>query len=143
MTQNPPTGGGKSFIWENGDGALCIWNVVEDRQIGEILEGGDGEVSSAAFSYDGKQIVAAYSDGIIRIWDAATGRQVGDPLIGPKSGAVSAAFTSDGKRVLSVFEDGTIHIWDFAPLQDLIDGTRKQFKDCELTPEEKKRFYLE
>ena len=31
----------------------------------------------------------------------------------------------------------------FPPLQDLVDETRKRFKDRQLTPEERKRFYLE
>lgn len=44
---------------------------------------------------------------------------------------------------LSGSEDKTVRIWDFPPLQDLIDETRKRFKDRQLTPEERKKYYLE
>lgn len=64
-------------------------------------------------------------------------------LCGHTSGVFSATFSPDGKRIVSASVDGTIRIWSFPPLQDLIDQTRERFKDCPLTPEERRMYYLE
>ena len=65
------------------------------------------------------------------------------PLEGHTRNINSAAFSPDGKFIVSAANDGTIRIWDFPPLQELIDQTRKRFKDRQLTPEEKRKYYLE
>lgn len=55
----------------------------------------------------------------------------------------SASFSPDGTKIVSASGDYTIRIWGFPPLQELIDKTRERFKDRELTPEERRKFYLE
>ncbi len=100
-------------------------------------------INSVAFSPDGKRIVSGYDDCTIRIWDAATGAQIGEPLTGHTEWINSVAISPDGKRIVSGSRDKTIRIWDFPSLQDLIDITRQRFKGRELTPEEKRKYYLE
>ena len=36
-----------------------------------------------------------------------------------------------------------IIIWDYPPLEELIKETRERFKDNPLTPEERRKYYLE
>lgn len=55
----------------------------------------------------------------------------------------SVAFSPDGKRIVSGASDGTVRIWEYPPLQDLIDETRRRFKDRQLTPEERREYYLD
>ena len=112
-------------------------------QIGDPLEGHTDCVNSAAFSPDGKRIVSASKDNTVRIWDAQTGKPIGAPLEGHTLGVNSAAFSPDGKRIVSASDDNTVRIWDFPPLEDLINQTRERFKGCQLTPEERRKYYLE
>ena len=98
---------------------------------------------SVSFSPDGKRIVSASWDKTIRIWDAQTGHQIGQPLEGHIDYVQSASFSPDGKRIVSASWDHTIRIWEFPSLQELIDSVRERFKDYPLTPEERKKYYLE
>ena len=134
---------GKRIVSASSDNTVRIWDAQRGKQIGGPLEGHSGYVYSVAFSPDGKRIVSASQDKTIRIWDTQTGKQIGEPLQGHTDYVNSAAFSPDGKRIVSASSDNTIRIWDFPPLQELIDQTRERFKDRKLTPEEKRKYYLE
>ena len=108
-----------------------------------VLTGHKNDVTSVAFSPNGKRIASGSDDKTVRIWDAATGKQIGEPLIGHTELVYSVAFSPDGKHIMSVSRNRTVLIWDIPPLQELIDETRKRFKDRQLTPEERKKYYLE
>lgn len=123
---------------------LQFWDASTCTPIkGYLFEGHSDDVTAVAYSPDGKYIVSGSKDSTIRIWDVASGKQIGRPFVEHISPVNYVAFSPDGKRILSKSEDGTVRIWDFPSLQDLINETRKRFKDCELTPEERKSFYLE
>lgn len=123
---------------------LQFWDASTCTPIeGYSFEGHTGDVRAVAYSPDGKYIVSGSKDSTIRIWDVASGKQIGRPFAEHISPVNYVSFSPDGKRILSKSEDGTVRIWDFPSLQDLINETRKRFKDCELTPEERKSFYLE
>ena len=71
----------------------------------------DNNVSSAAFSPDGKYVVTASWDNTAKIWDAQTIKQVGETM--KHDGIVSsAAFSPDGKYVVTASDDNTAKIWD-------------------------------
>ena len=133
---------GKRIVSGSFDSTIRIWDVATGKQIGEPLTGHTGSVIFVAFSPDGKRIVSG-SCNTIRIWDVATGKQISEPLRGHTDWIKSVAFSPDGKRIVSGSSDKTIRIWDFPSLQDLIDITRQRFKGRELTPEEKRDYYLE
>ena len=65
----------------------------------------------------------------------------------PRCSVVYATFSPDGETILSAGLSEII-LWDaqsknFPPLQELIDQTRERFKDRPLTPEERRKYYLE
>ena len=122
---------------------LQFWAAATGNPIGDPLEGHSDDVTAVAYSPDGKYIVSGSKDSTIRIWDVASGKQIGRPFVEHISPVNYVSYSPDGKHILSKSEDGTVRIWDFPSLQDLINETRKRFKDCELTPEERKSFYLE
>ena len=69
------------------------------------------EVSSVAFTPDGKRIVSGSADTTVRVWDAGTGQPVGQPITAP-SEVSSVAFSPDGTRIVSGSADTTVRVWD-------------------------------
>ena len=134
---------GKYIVSAYLDRTVRIWDAKTGLQVGAPLQGHTRSVNSASFSPDGKYIVSASEDETVRIWDAKTGRQVGTPLEGHTDPVWSASFSPDGRHIVSASADNTIRIWDFPPLQELIDQTRERFKSRQLTPEERRKYYLE
>ena len=72
----------------------------------------DSNVSSVAFSPDGKQIVSGLWDNTVRVWDAVTGKAVGEPFRGHVGQVTSVAFSPDGKQIVSGSRDTTVRVWD-------------------------------
>ena len=134
---------GKRIVSASHDKTVRIWDAHTGKQIGKPLEGDTSQVDNASFSPDGKYIVSASYDHTVRIRDAHTGKQIGKPLNGHTGAVFSASFSPDGKRIVSASHDKTVRIWDFHPLQQLIDETRDRFKNRQLTPEERRKYYLE
>ena len=132
---------GKRIVSGSWDETIRIWDATTGKEL-ETLEGHTNIVYSVSFSPDGKRIVSGSSDRTIRIWDATTGKEL-EILEGHTGGVSSVSFSPDGKLIVSNSYDRTIRIWDFPPLQELIDKTREQFKDYPLTPEERRKYYLE
>jgi WD40 repeat protein len=69
------------------------------------------DVSSAAFSPDGRHIVIASADKTARPWDAETGKQLSEPMR-HELDVWSAAFSLDGCRIVTTSNDYTTQIWD-------------------------------
>ena len=122
---------GKRIVSGTDINTICIWDAATCDLIGESWEGHTDDVTAVAYSPDGKYIVSGSKDSTIRIWDVASGKQIGRPFAEHISPVNYVAFSPDGKRTLSKSEDGTVRIWDFPSLQDLINETRKRFKDCD------------
>ena len=132
---------GKRIVSTSDDKTIRIWDAETGIQI-DILEGHTNSVLFASFSPDGKLVVSASSDNTVRVWDVKTGQLM--LLLEKHSKPVlSAFFCSDGKRIVSASDNYIVRIWDFPPLQELIDETRERFKDRPLTPEERRKYYLE
>ena len=129
------------IVSASDDKTVRIWDA-QSRKLLKTLEGHTIFVQSASFSPDGKQIVSASSDNTVRVWDVQSGLLL-QTLEGHTSSVYSASFSPDGKRIVSASGDKTIRIWDFPPLDSLIEKTRERFKNRPLTPEERRKYYLE
>jgi WD40 repeat protein/Tfp pilus assembly protein PilF len=90
---------------------LSAWrrHLVE---LNGLLSHGD-QVSSVAFSPDGKMILTGSFDQTARLWDAETGRPIGEPLEHPDR-VFSVAFSPDGRTIITGCGDGAARLWDAA-----------------------------
>jgi WD40 repeat protein len=70
-----------------------------------------GPVNQAAFSPDGRWVLAAGRDGFARIWDLESDGPIGAAM--PHAGPVlGAEFSGDGRYVVSACEDRTARVWE-------------------------------
>ncbi|KAF5329178.1 hypothetical protein D9611_013186 [Ephemerocybe angulata] len=75
------------------------------------LTGHTGQVTSAAFSWDGTKIVSGAGDHTVRVWDSVTG--AGQTILAGHTNVVrSVAFSPDGKNIVSGSFDNTVRVWD-------------------------------
>ena len=132
---------GKRIVSASFDHTVRIWDAETGQQL-KILEGHVNQ--NATLSPDGKYVASASQDETVRIWDIDTGRQVFQCTFChlDRYRYIAIAFSPDGRHIITA-EDDCIKFWSFPPLQELIDQTRELFKDCPLTPEERKKYYLD
>jgi WD40 repeat protein len=72
----------------------------------------EGNVTSVAFSRNGKLLATGSSDGTVKLWDTSTGAESA-PLSSNHSGTIwSVAFSSDGKMLATAGADHNIMLWD-------------------------------
>lgn len=100
---------GRLLLTGSADGRARIWAASTGERLSELV-GRDIIAREAAFSPDGKLVVASSSNGA-RIWDAGTGKQLAD-LIGHTGLINTAAFSPSGKLVVTASYDGTARVWD-------------------------------
>jgi len=80
---------------------------------------GHHEVSSVAFSPDGKYILSAGTmKNSLQLWDSVTGKEI-RTFIGDTDAIYSAAVSPDGKYVLSGSANQTMKLWDVATGKEL------------------------
>jgi WD40 repeat protein/serine/threonine protein kinase len=70
------------------------------------------EISSVAFSPDGRQIAYGDYNNTVKVWDIETGSKPLRTLSGHRDLVCSVAFSPDGRQIASASKDGTIKIWD-------------------------------
>lgn len=131
---------GQCIVTASNNGVISLWNAKTGELVAKMKGHAKG-INYVAFSPDGKYLVSASEDTTVRIWNVETGVEI--MTLDQNSGRVlCATFSPDGKHVITAPDD-VIRIWDFPSLQDLINATREQFKDCPLTPEERQKYYLD
>jgi WD40 repeat protein len=118
--------------------------VIEIRQSGSrklvnVLCGHRKKVTTAIISKDSRYVLSTSKDeNVIIVWNLNSGvilKKI------EESNVSQACFTDDFNHIISVGD--RINIWTFSPLQELIDQTRERFKNRQLTPEERKKYYLD
>ena len=97
---------------EDGIGNIRIWDVETGKELRK-LEGYQWTCYSAAFSPDGKKVVATEQSAdnkVVLIWDTDSG-EVLQRLEGHSGFVAATAFFPDGKKIIAT--DGkTVRIWD-------------------------------
>lgn len=73
--------------------------------------GHSGNVSSVAFSPDGKYILSGSDDKTLKLWDIETGKEI-RTFAGHANSITSVAFSPDGRYALSGSWDNTLKLWD-------------------------------
>jgi WD40 repeat protein/serine/threonine protein kinase len=90
--------------------AAQVWDLERRKPVGKPLGHAD-RVWAAAFSTDGRTIVAGSDDKTARIWDAETGEPKGLPL--HHDGTVEyVALSPDDSTVLTRSLDGKARLWE-------------------------------
>ena len=131
---------GNYAVSASNDYTIRVWDMKTNTLFRKIE--GESAASSAFFCPDGRSIVSAHGDGTIRVWDTETGISI-QTIEGHNDSIYSCSFNSKGDKIISVSSEKNVSIWDFFPLQQLIDETRERFKNRQLTPEERQKYYLE
>ena len=121
------------------DKTVRIWDANTLECI-HVLKGHTTAVMDVSFSPDGKYVVSTSLDDTIRVWDVSAGFCL---FVIDNKFISGSSFTTDGRHIVSNFTDDSADVWKFPPIQELIDDNLERFKNRQLTPEERKRFYLE
>jgi WD40 repeat protein len=82
------------------------------------IDSPSGPVYGAAFSPDGRKVIAGAYDGSLRLWDARTGKEW-RRLDGHLGKVWTVAFHPDGRHVVSGGFDGSVRLWDLASAREV------------------------
>jgi WD40 repeat protein len=97
---------------------VLLWDVATWK-VREVLRGDQGEVTSLAFTPDGRALVT--SDGYdLRLWNVTTAKERAVLKV-PTSGIDLFALSPDGKQLAAAcsefsYKDGTVRVWNVAKL---------------------------
>ena len=99
--------------WRSRDSSPRLWDVKSGRRSAP-LPGVKSDVTSIAFSHDGKTVAAAMHDGEVLFWDLAT-RQIRSRFQ-PHTAHAFIAFSPDDALLItcSYYGDAGMKVWDLA-----------------------------
>jgi WD40 repeat protein len=103
----------------NGTMALCIVDQTKRKMQWEkdsaleisFRQGHSSEVSSCAWSPDGRQLVSGSDDSTLQVWNSESAKCVRE-LKGHCGRVSSCAWSPDGQQVVSGGDDQMLRVWD-------------------------------
>lgn len=135
---------GKNLASLDGEGAIVIWRVKDQKELGRLTTAESiTVVSSFALSSDGETLVAGYNDGSVAFWDWADKSKESHTEFRSKHSkqVTNIAFSSDDKKLITVSSlDGSILLWDTSRLgrfADLPTGRSSGVADIAFSPDNK------
>lgn len=131
----------KCLITTSSDYTIIIWDI-EKRSIIKRIDGHIRAVRTLTISPDDRVFATASDDKSIKVWDFKTGFILAT-YEGHSNNIENIAFSPDGKTIASASYDSTIKIWDFLPLEELVQKAIEKCGNRKLTPEERRKYYLE
>src|SRR5262249_6267541 len=99
---------GKQVLTAGRDMKLKLWNAATGK-LEKTFEGFKDEPEAAAFSKDGKRIVAADGKSVV-IFDVNSGKII-HRFDEHSDQVLAVAFMPDGKKALSAGKDNTVRLW--------------------------------
>jgi WD40 repeat protein len=104
--------GGKYMISSGGDDhVLKLWNVANGGRVMTFV-GHTDQITSLAFSPDGRYAYSGSADKTLRQWEVATGKEL-RCIAGFNEGGVYAInVTADGRKLLAGSWGGEFRLWD-------------------------------
>ena len=127
---------GLFLISSSSDQVSILWNV----QTGERLLTLIGEKATFGSSHDTICVVSPQNN--LRIMDVVTESVIFETNARNVS-IVNYEISKERGAISIIYKNGVMEHWKFPPLQELIDQTRKRFKNRQLTLEERKKYYLD
>jgi WD40 repeat protein len=106
------------------EGEIRLWDVSTRQMIGQPFNGHKDEITSVAFSPDGKTLASAsgLADGTIKLWDVATRQPLGGAFTGYIAVMNKMVFSPDGETLVSAslgenLPNQNIFLWNVATRQ--------------------------
>lgn len=100
--------GGEELLAAGAGREVKIWRLPEGTLV-QTLKGHQEEVTTVAFSRDGRLLAAGAGTRVI-VWDVQTGEVVA-LLRGHQFYVVDVVFSPDGERLISAGKDGLVRVW--------------------------------
>ncbi|AKG21309.1 AAA-like domain-containing protein [Calothrix sp. 336/3] len=117
-----PDGKTLAFTNEEKD-VIKLSNATTGKEITTLS--GHKDVSSVAFSPDGKTLASGSWNKTIKLWNVTTGKEI-TSLTGHKDYVSSVAFSPDGKTLVSTSSDHIVKLWNVATGKEIASLTGHQ-----------------
>lgn len=99
-----------SLLAVSSDWIVRVYDIAKKSEL-HMLKGHKGQVTSVAFSPDGRTLATGSRDRIVRLWDPAIGREQ-RVYEWPIGGITSLAYAPDGSRLAAGSDTGAVVVWD-------------------------------
>jgi WD40 repeat protein len=99
-------------MYKDTGNIMILWDLTHGNVV-KIFVGHDNQVTSVAFSPNGKYALSGSVDNTLKLWDISSGKEI-RTFKGHDDAVQSVAFSPDGKYALSGSDDNTLKLWDIS-----------------------------
>jgi WD40 repeat protein len=134
---------GMTLAGYSRDGHDVILADVVTGAVKRRFEVATAQISSLAFSTDGKLLATGSYDGEVRLWDVATGAIIRHipAVTGPDQKSppwvYGVTFSPDGRTIAAAYGDGAVRVWEVASgqVRAQFDGHRGAVLHVQFSPD--------